>query len=160
MLSILSNRFSSFKLDFEICALWVWVTSWRHACCWAGAWVSKGTCSKKDHPRVSTGTVFACSHLLTFASSLQLYQTTVPAFSCHGEMKTLRPAVFQDSDWRGVPVCTSVLARVGVRWGKKQLWSNASGISPHIHCGKWNLLFSATWLWTRTPHQKLHAVWG
>lgn len=34
--------------------------------------------------------------------------------------------------------------------GKKQLRSNASGISPHIHCGKWNLLFSATWPWTRT----------
>lgn len=29
---------------------------------------------------------------------------------------------------------------VGVFWGRKQLWSNLSGISCYIYCGKWNLL--------------------
>lgn len=30
--------------------------------------------------------------------------------------------------------------RVGAFWGRKQLWSNLSGISCYIYCGKWNLL--------------------
>lgn len=158
MLSILSNRFSSFKLDFEICALgFEWAADFMPA---AEPEFPRVHALREIIPDLAAGTVFACSHLLTFASRLQLCQTTVPALSCHGKMKTSRPAVFQDSDWRGVPVCTSVLRRVGVRWGKKQLRSNASGISPHIHCGKWNLLLSATWPWARALHQKLLAVWG
>lgn len=156
MLSILSNRFSSFKLDFEICTL----GSEQLTTCLLLSLFPRAHALRKIIPNLAAGTVSACSHLLTFASRLQLCQTTVPAFSCHGKMNTSRPVVFQDSDWCGVPVCTSVLARVGVFWGKKQLRSNASGISPGIHCGKWNLLFSATWPWMRALHQKLLAVWG
>ena len=31
---------------------------------------------------------------------------------------------------------------VGTFGGKKQLWTNLSGISCYIYCGKWNLLVS------------------